>query len=210
MPPWDDWSGFLSLGFRGAIVSMLFTLPGLVVFLMGFAAYLGTFILIPLSTGDDPATSSPLLLLVFGAFAFWLLSLALGTLLTVLGIIPLPASLSHLVVKDELGAAFRVREWWPLLSANRLGFFISFLILAGILGITYFGIMALYYTLVLMCIAFLLTVPVGFYTMLVGGALFGDNYREGCELSKSRRGASAPAPVETTFMQSSRQEQKSG
>jgi hypothetical protein len=179
MSAWDDWSGLLSLGFRGAIVYLVFLLPALVVFLFGYAAYFGSFLAIPLSASSDPDAAAVSVLAMFAGMGAMFLSLAIGFFLLLLGLIPLPASVSHFVAKDQLGAAFRVREWWRILSRNWLGYFISFVIVAGILGITYFASFALYYTIILACLAVLIMIPITFYTMLVGGALFGEAYRQG-------------------------------
>jgi len=207
MPAWDNWSSLLSLGFRGAIVSFLFTLPGFAVCLLGFAICLGTFFLIALTSGAEPSGNDPMFALLPLGMVAMFLCIALGSLLFILGIVPLPASVSHFVVKDQLSAAFRVREWWPILSANRLGYFISFVIVAGILGAAYLGFVALYYTLVLMCLMFFIMLPVSFYTMLVGGALFGDAYREGCQSAEKPQEAHVSGgsqSSETTFVGSIR------
>jgi len=179
MAAWSDWSSLLNLGFRGTIVNSLFTLPSFVFFLFGIVAYFGAFFLIPLSSSAETDAGGALLSAVFLAMAVMFMSLALGTLLLMLGLIPLPASLAHFVVKDELSAAFRLREWWPILSSNRLGYFISFVIVMGILGIMYFVVVVMYYTFVLMCLAYFIMIPLSFYALLVGAALFGDTYREG-------------------------------
>ncbi len=187
MPAWDDWSSYLSVGFRGAIVNLVFSLPALLVFILGFSLYFGTFFLIPFTSTPDARGSEPAIALVFIGMAIMFLTMAVGFVFLILGAIPLPASLSHFVMKDQLGAAFRVREWWPIVSTNWLGYFISFVIVAGILGIVYFGFLALYYTLVLVCVAYVLMMPITFYTMLVAASLFGDAYREGANLSQMRR-----------------------
>ena len=187
MPPWDDWSTFLSLGFRGAIINLLFTAPAIVVFLAGIIVYFGTFFLLPLSSGSEAnGTESAFAILFLLAMAVMFLSMAIGSILLVLGTIPLPASISHFVVKDQLNAAFRVCEWWPILSANGLGYFISFVIVAGILGIAYYAFFALYSTLVLLCLAYLIMVPVIFYAMLVAASVFGVTYREGRAILQER------------------------
>jgi hypothetical protein len=181
MGAWDDWSGMLSLGFRGAVVYLVFVLPALLVFLFGYAAYFGSFLAIPLAASSDPDAAAASVLAVFAGMGAMFLSLAIGFILLMLGLIPLPASVSHFVAKDQLGAAFRVREWWPILKGNWLGYFICFVTVAGILGITYFASFALYYTIILACLAVLIMIPITFYAMLVGGALFGETYRQGAE-----------------------------
>ena len=190
MPPWDDWSDFLSLGFRGAIVQLVFMLPAMVISLVGIAAYFGTFFLIPLSSVLDSNADGTVFVLLM-AMAVLFLSMALSTVLFALGMIPLPAATAHFAMKDQLGAAFKVREWWAVLRSNTLGYLISFVIIAGILGIAYAAFLAAYYTLVLLCLVFFMTGPLTFYTMLVSASLFGETYREGLSSLRERSKASA-------------------
>ena len=99
-----------------------------------------------------------------------------------------------------------MREWWPILSANRLGYFIAFVIVAGIFAIGYYAFFVLYSTLILLCLAFLVMPPLGFYMMLVAAALFGEIYREGNaalqEVAKSAApgGAGRPSRPRATRM----------
>ena len=178
MPVWEDWSSLLGLGARGAVVGFIFTLPAFAVFLFGLAAYVGSFLLIPFISGEGSA-SDPFFVLFLLGMASLFFAMAFGLLLLLLGAVPLPASLAHFVVHDRFGAAFRVREWWPILSANRLGYFMAIVIVAGIFAIGYYAFFVLYSTLILLCLAFLVMPPIMFYSMLVGSALFGEIYREG-------------------------------
>ena len=186
MPSWDDWASLFNLGLRGAIVSFLFTLPATAAYLFGIAVYFGTFILIPLSSNFGSSSSDLLFFPFLFAMGAMFLSMAIGTVLLVLGTFPLPASIAHLIKNDQLSAAFRVREWWPILSTNRLGYIISFVIVAGILGIAYYAFFVLYSTIILLCLAFFILPLLGFYTMLVAAALFGETYREGSAALKKR------------------------
>lgn len=182
MPAWDDWASLLSLGVRGAIISLIFMLPSLSVFLLGLAIYFATFLLIPLSAASEANGNDPFFVLLLLAMGALFASMAIGSVLLILGTIPLPVSISHFVMKDRLGAAFRVREWWPILSANRLGYFISFVIVSGFLWLAYYVFFVLYSTFILLCLAFLIMAPIGFYAMLVAASLFGETYREGAGL----------------------------
>jgi hypothetical protein len=127
----------------------------------------------------------------FGVFmigmAAMFLSMAVGSTLFLLGAAPLPAALAHFATQDRLGAAFSVREWWPILKANRMGYFISFVSVIGIFGLAYFAFFILYSTLVLLCLAIFILAPIGFYTSLVGASLFGEAYREGRDLLEAQR-----------------------
>ena len=181
MPAWEDWPGLLSLGFRGTIVQLIFTLPAVAVFLVGFAAYFGALVPFSIASGTDANVSDPAIVAFFVAMLILILSIVLGSVLFVLGILPLPASTAHFAAQDRLAAAFRIREWWRILSANKLGYFVVFVVVSGIFGIAYWAFMILYSTLVLLCIGFLVIVPAGVYTLLVGAALFGEAYRDGAE-----------------------------
>jgi hypothetical protein len=74
--------------------------------------------------------------------------------------------------------AFAVRQWWRILKADRLGYFIAWVIVAGLMGVLYLGVMLGYYTLVLCFLIPFVVAPVGLYVALVGAALFGGTYRE--------------------------------
>jgi hypothetical protein len=179
MEAWADWSGLLSLGGRGWVVQFVFTLPALVFFIVGMAAYFGMFVMIPFTAAAESDAVGPIFGLMFLGMAAMFISLAAGFLFLILGLIPLPAALAHFVVKEDLGAAFRWREWRPILSANKLGYFISFVIVMGIFGIMYSAALVLYYTFVLIFLAYIIMIPLSFYALLVAAAFFGDNYREG-------------------------------
>ena len=186
MPAWDDWPALLSLGFRGFILQFAFTLPALAVFLVGLAAYFGALIPFSIASSTETSVSDPAILLAFVAMLVLFLSVFVGSVLLALGIIPLPACVSHFAAQDRFSAAFRIREWWRIFWANKLGYFVAFVVTSGILGIAYWAFMILYSTMVLLCLAFLVLVPTGVYAMLVGVALFGEAYRDGTETLRKR------------------------
>jgi hypothetical protein len=188
MPPWEDWSSFLSLGFRGGIIGLVFMLPGLAFFLLGFVLYFATFALIPIFSAAQGSTGDTIFAAALLAMGAMMLSTVMGSLLLALGTIPLPASLAHFIAKDKLGAAFEIRQWWPVLSSNGLGYLIAFVVSAGVLAVGYFAFLLLYSTLVLACLSFLVMIPFGFYAMLLGGSLFGECYREGCDIAGKAMG----------------------
>ncbi|MBM3120565.1 MAG: DUF4013 domain-containing protein [Chloroflexi bacterium] len=185
MPAWEDWPGLLSLGFRGTMVQLAFTLPAAAVYLVGFGTYFGALIPLSIASSADASVSDPAILGFLAAMLILMLSIVLGSVLLVLGILPLPASVAHFAAQDRLAAAFRIREWWRILSANWLGYFVAFVVVSGIFGLAYGAFMILYSTLVLLCVGFVVIVPAGVYTLLVGAALFGEAYREGAESLKA-------------------------
>lgn len=78
--------------------------------------------------------------------------------------------------------AFRFGEWWPLLRASKLGFFIAWVVVLGLITLLYLVFTLSYYTLILLCFLPVLVAPLSFYLMLVASALFGQTYRESREL----------------------------
>lgn len=182
MPAWEDWSSLLSLGLRGLAVGILYTLPATVLFILGTGVYFATFLLIPLASDSPTGSGDAFLGLFLAALGVMLLAIVGGLILLLLGLIPLPAALTHLVTHDRFSAAFRVGEWWPILTANPLGYLIAFVIVAGISAIAYYAFVVLYTTLILLCLGFLIVLPVGFYAMLVAASLFGEAYREGRQI----------------------------
>jgi hypothetical protein len=202
LPAWDDWGGMLKDGLQGLIVQMVYMLPGLVVLYGGmflyFVAVLGSNILLPFmgsESGDPSMAILPVLflLLLFGGFAIMFLSMALGWLLMILGMIPLPMALAHFSAQGKLSAAFHIREWWSLLRANKLGYLVAWVIVAGLGAMLYLALMPLYlglsFTFFLlpffMFFVLILVAPLYLYLSLVGAAVFGRTYWESVALTES-------------------------
>jgi hypothetical protein len=166
-------------GLRMMAVGLAYSLPGILIFLIGMGLYFVasfTFPFMAIEGGRDTEILFPMLML--GSTAVLFLSLFFGTLATILGAIPLPVALAHFVARDEVSAAFRLREWWPLLRANKMGYFVAWVLIAGLMAIVYLAFMLAYYSVVLCCFTPLLIAPIGFYLYLVSAGLFGLIYRE--------------------------------
>jgi hypothetical protein len=179
LPAWDDWGALGINGLRMMVVGLAYSLPGLVIFLAGMGLYFITSFALPLTMiegGRDAEALFPLLML--GSMAVLFLAMFVGTLAMILGTIPLPMATAHFVAQDELSAAFRLREWWPLLRANKMGYFVAWVLTAGLMAIVYLVFMLAYYSVVLCCFTPILIAPIGFYLYLVGAGLFGLIYRE--------------------------------
>jgi hypothetical protein len=114
--------------------------------------------------------------------AVFFLSLLLGMLFLAIGAIPLPVATARFLDHDRLGAAFQVRAWWAVLRANKLGYFIAWVIALGLFGLLYLLMMMAYYSILFCCMIPILVAPLGTYLSLVGAALFGATYRESQEM----------------------------
>lgn len=188
LPPWDDWGGLLLDGLRAALVSLVFLLPGMVVLWAGMGLYFGGIFAVPaiIALLDESARAIPLILLItFGSLAVMFLSLGVGWVLYLAGIAVLPVARPHFVAHGDVRAAFRVREWWPLLKLNPWGYLVGLIVAVGLFGLWYVAVMLLYSTMVLCWAALLLGVPFGFYLSLVTAALFGRIYRESRQIAQA-------------------------
>ncbi len=186
LPAWEDWGKLGVDGLRYSVVGLVFVLPGVLVYFGGMGLYMVSAMILPVSMqmieqGRGNVAVIPLFFVVSMLILF--VSIFLGMILTFVGAIPLPAALAHFVAKDQVGAAFRFREWWPLLWRNKMGYFIAWVLCGGLMGAWYLAFMLLYSTMILCILIPVLSAPLLFYLMLVWAAVFGETYRESVELT---------------------------
>lgn len=186
LPPWDDWGEMALDGLRVWVINLAYLAPGLVVMLGGMALYFAVsfgfpFMMMSMEEGGQQMSPLAPLLVIFGSMAIMFLSMAIGWALSAVGGIPLPMAKAHFAAQGKVAAAFRVREWWPLLRGNKLGYFIAWVVIVGLFTIWYCVLMLAGYTVVLFWLAPLLGLPFWFYLSLVNAALFGRVYRESGE-----------------------------
>lgn len=183
LPPWADWGRLGVDGLRGLLVSFVYLLPGTALYFIGLGVYTACILVVPFLTAASGRASEPAgaALALVGVGLFMLFTCA-AMLLWLLGAVPLPVATAHFVARDSVAAAFYVREWWPLLRANKLGFFIDWVVLAGLSALLYLGYTLIAYTAVLCCLLPYLLAPALFYLALVGAAKFAESYREGAEM----------------------------
>ena len=181
LPAWDDWGELTKDGLRAMLAGLVYFLPALLVFAVGAAAYFYGNLYLPIAasrSGDPEQMMAGLPAVVMGSLAILFVCMLVGVALSLLGAIAMPAATAHFVAQDEVKAAFRVRQWWRILRTDTLGYFISWVIIAGLFAVLYSGVMLAYYTIVLCCLIPILTAPITLYVLLVGAALFGETYRE--------------------------------
>jgi hypothetical protein len=180
LPAWGDWGKLGLDGLRLAVVSLAYMLPGILVLSAGWFLYMIVSFAFPLlmSGAGNRGGEGMLALAMLSSMAIFLLSFFLGFILILLALVPLPAAMAHFVAQDKVAAAFRVREWWPLLKANRSGYFAAWVVVFGLITILNFAIVLAYYSIVLCCLIPFLAAPVSFYVSVVALALFGQTYRE--------------------------------
>jgi len=200
LPDWTDWGKLGLDGLKYILVNLVFLLPGTLVYVVGFGFYFivtfGFSFSSTFSQNQQGAVDAlvPIFLL---AMAVFFISLILGPLLFFLGAIPLPAATANLAIEGRLAAGFRLRQWWPALWKNKLGYFISWTILSGTFYILYLAIFVVYATCILCWLVPFIMAPLVFYLGLLYAALFGQTFRESLEAQASSLPAQPAEPAET-------------
>ena len=187
LPEWDDWGKLGTDGLRYGVVSLVFMLPGFLVYFGGMGLYMVSSMMLPMAApmiehGRSGFAVIPLFFV--GSMLVMFVSIFMGMILSLLGMIPLPVALSHFVTKDQLGAAFRIREWWKVLWRNKMSYFIAWIVVGGLFAVLYMGMMLLYSTMIFCVLIPVLSAPLLFYLMLVKAAVFGETYRESVSPTK--------------------------
>jgi hypothetical protein len=182
LPGWDDIGQLGIDGLRGSFVFLLYTLPGLGISFGGMGIYLFTSMIFPLIMELGRWHSQVYNLVIPGFlfinFSILFISMFLGMLLTISGAVSLPLALSHFIAKNQLAAAFHIREWLMILKKNMGGYFITWVIVAGVTMIIYTLLMLMYYSVALCCLVPFVFPPVMMYTLAIYAALFGKIYQE--------------------------------
>ncbi len=184
MPPWDRWGELALDGVRAAAIGLIYMLPSLVVFTVGWGLYFSAIFLAPLSAisrGTPPPVLNPNWMLeswLFSGIVALFIGSALGFVLLLLGAIPLPPALAHFAARDKFGAAFHLRTVSRLVWRNKLGWFLAWAVSAGVAYLLSLTVSLAYLTVVLCFALPLLWGLIGFYTALVSAVLFGRTYRE--------------------------------
>lgn len=189
MVPWEDWGGMFKDGAKLFGVRMLFTLP---IIILAMPLMLGGMAMPFIAEGLDSGNTDTFL-------AIYTIVM-LGTICIIIPIsIPLaviiPAAEIHNIEKDDFAAAFRFKEWWPILRANLGGFIVAF----GIYYVTsmVFAVVMqlLFVTILLACIAFLLIPAMTIYITLLTYVTSAIAYRNGKE-KLAQTGTESPAIVQ--------------
>jgi hypothetical protein len=186
LPEWGDLGGLALDGLRGLVVQLVYLLPGLLIsFAVSGLYFVGSFAfpLLMSQVSENSGVAIVLPLLFLFSMGVFFVSLFLGSLLTILGVVPVPMALAHMMARNELGAAFRVRQWWPLWRANRMGYLIGWVVTAGLGAVLYVVVIVAYMSCLLCCLIPFLLAPAMFYLMLVTSAVFGQVYHEGASAS---------------------------
>jgi len=204
LPEWSDWGKLGLDGLKSTLISLIFLLPGSIVLIGGWVFYMSFAFSVPIiaaSSTNGRNVDAIMVPLFLFAFSIFFIALFVGPILLALGAIPLPVATANMASEGKLAAGFRIRQWWPALWENKLGYFIAFTIFLGLASILYFATTLIYMTLVCCWLIPFLSVFAGFYLALVYAALFGVTFRQSMESEP----ASPPTPGETAPLEDAAQ-----
>ncbi|HHS97758.1 MAG TPA: DUF4013 domain-containing protein [Chloroflexi bacterium] len=178
LPAWEEWERLARDGLKATGIALAYLLPGILVLSAGTVAYISLSIAAPFAMGIGKVGEETFFLLLVLVLGLFFISLFVGMLLSLAGLVPLPVAMAEFAVSGEFASAFRLRRLWQAMRADGWGYFIAWVVLFGLGALAYIAMMLLYYTGVLCCLAPFVTALAGFYLWLVGAALFGQVYRE--------------------------------
>jgi len=179
MPEWKDWSKMFALGLKLGDAIFVYSLPALIVMLLGYASMMLPAFLQIFSRPQSYSEVSPFtgisFLGMFGGMAFF----GIGLILFVPLLLLLPPIMSHVAANNSFSAAFHFKDWWKVLRSNIGGFAVTLVLSAGLYFLMIFVFQVLYMTIILcILIPFLLAFLIAYLT-IIANVLFAIAYREG-------------------------------
>lgn len=180
LPDWKHWNEFFKDGLKISVISFLFSLPALLVMILGIIAYFGSFVglMVESSRGVESAETAVL----YTIFMFiWIFSMFIGMFLMFFAGFFLPPAMMHAIRESSIRSVFKIRNWWFVFRNNLSGFLISFVIIFGLSHLVLYAIYGLYYTIILCFIIPFVSSFGVFYLSLVAFPMFAQAYKEGIE-----------------------------
>jgi hypothetical protein len=184
LPEWNDWGALFLDGIKLFGAVLIYLLPALILTIGGYVLFMVLdFSLAFSSVGSTNSSSFPVSMLgsmlgMFGGMAIMMLGMAL----TFITIIFIPPALGNMIAKGDFGAAFRVKEWWPVLKANLSGYILAVAIAMGLFYLMYMMTMIIYATVIL---CFLLPFAFCFIIFIsgaIGFSIYAIAYRDGLKI----------------------------
>lgn len=162
LPDWQDWGQYFMDGAIVIAAQIVYMLPAMIPFFIGFAAFL----LPALSGGNDDVAGA----LAAVGFGIYFLMLCLGILVAMVAGFVSPALHIQYVRTGEFGALFRVGEVFGIVRENVtdilmtfVATFVALIIIQAIGGVLFFTI----------CGPFIIALVGRFWVMMANGHLYG-------------------------------------
>ena len=173
MVAWDNWETLLKNGAKVYGVSLIYSLPLLILM---FPMLLFFFVMPFLATMSDKYSGLfSVSFLMFPLFFICLMPLSLGFSLIV------PAAEAHVTYTGSFSAGFQVGEWWAIFRKNSGGFIVAFCIFMGFSVAASFIYQIAFMTVILICAMPFILPILSMYLLLIRLITAAQAYREGRE-----------------------------
>jgi len=179
LPEWDEWGQMLGDGLKLFGVSLVYSLPAIVLMVVAFGLWFVPSFMPLFAPVTDESQIGTWVAGLFAASMLGFVLMSLATLLVLVALLFQPPAIAHMVAKGPFGAAFRVREWWRIVRANWAGFALAYVIVMGLAMVVYLATTVLYMTLVLCFLMPFVAAPLELYLLMIAGAVLGEAYRTG-------------------------------
>lgn len=177
LPEWDDWGEYLKDGFKWFASILIYVLPLIIIFSVGYFIYFASFIgMESLDNGYNPSFWS--VILPFFAVVVLFFTMFIGIFLSMFELIILPAGLMHVVHTGEFSSIFKFKQWWAILKKNFLGFLVAVIFMFGFFYFMTMAFSALYMSILLCFLIPFALAPLSFLLGLWAIPLFAQAYRE--------------------------------
>jgi hypothetical protein len=183
LPDWGDWGQTLWDGLRLWAVGFVYRLPAYLLFGVALLSLLEIPVAIQVWAQQGPSTSPFWIGLPYAELAGFGAGMLASALVGALVAIVLPAVIAHVVAQNDIGAAFRFREWWGVFSARPGAYLIVFVVMGVCsLAVSMLG-QALSASIVLCCLVPLVVSPIRAYLGIVSSIVFAFAYRSALQSS---------------------------
>jgi len=177
LPEWSNWGEAFFDGLRVWLVGVLYRLPAYLAFVIGLGSMAGIPFVIETWAERGPSTEPFWVILPFlewGGFALGMLAAAL--LAAAAGFV-LPAAITHAIAREDLGAAFRPLEWWPVLRSRAASYLLIAVIMTACSLVVRLLAQMLSVSVILCCLVPLIVSPLRVYFGVVSSLLYARAYR---------------------------------
>jgi hypothetical protein len=178
LPEWDDWDWLFKNGFKLSEAGLLYALPGLVLFMIGYIMVFYPILGISLArlASTTALTLSPE---ATGMLHQGAILLGAATILTLIGAFFSAPATMHMAARNSVRAVFQIREWWAILRLAPGKFIGAYTLIttATILLLIIFTVLTI--TLVFCLPASILISVGGMYISVTASAMFASAYRSG-------------------------------
>ena len=183
LPEWNDWGTLFLDGIKlfGAVLiyllpALILTIGGYILFmLLDFSLAFSSAAYSQYSSNPFPTSMIGSMIGMFGGMAVMML----GFVLVFVTVIFIPPALGNMIAKGDFGAAFRFKEWGPVLKANLSGYILAVAIAMGLFYLMYMLAMLVSATVIL---CFLLPFVFSFIVFIsgtIGFSIYAIAYRDG-------------------------------